>query len=102
MPRYRLGKITNKYHILEIISHSFFRQRVFTYLQRASRSFRQLLRENFKAAEFMSVDALSHLSELPSRKSYITVGAYFMQASLICLGGHDRFYAEVHETLYVY
>jgi hypothetical protein len=66
LPKYRLGRITNKYHMLDIIFLSFFRQKSFAYFHRASRSFRQLLKENFKAALFMSEDAFSHMSELPS------------------------------------
>ena len=38
--KYRLGRITNKYLILDIIFCSFFRQRGFAFLHQASKSFR--------------------------------------------------------------
>jgi hypothetical protein len=49
-PRFLLGKITNKYLIIEILAYSFedFKQ-VFTYLHSSSRSMRQLLIENYIA-----------------------------------------------------
>jgi hypothetical protein len=65
MPKYSLGKITNKYLILEVIFCSFYKQKGFAYLLKASRSFRKLLRENLNAALFMSEDALSHITDLP-------------------------------------
>ena len=65
MPKYSLGKITNKYLILEVIFCSFYKQKGFAYLLQASRSLRKLLRENLNAALFMSEDALSHITDLP-------------------------------------
>jgi hypothetical protein len=63
--KYRLGRITNKYLILDIVFCSFFRQRGFAYLHQASKSLRQLLRENFQAALGLSEDALDHIEKLP-------------------------------------
>lgn len=56
--KYRLGRITNKYLILDIIFYSLFKQRGFAYLNQISKSLRKLLRENFKAALSLSKDAL--------------------------------------------
>ena len=56
-PKYRLGKITNKYHILEIIFFAFYRQKGLKYLQKVDKKFKQLLSDNLKAAIFMSKDA---------------------------------------------
>jgi hypothetical protein len=64
-PKYRLGKITNKFLILDLIFSSFFRSKGLTFLFQACKNFRKLLRENYKASKFMSEDALDHLKELP-------------------------------------
>ena len=45
-PMYHLGKITNKYHILEIIFFAFYRQKGFKYLQKVDKKFKQLLSDN--------------------------------------------------------
>lgn len=70
-PKYRLGKIPNKYLILDIIFFSYYKQKGFKYLLKVSKSFRQLLRENYEAALKISEDALSHLTELPCTISQI-------------------------------
>jgi hypothetical protein len=64
--KYRLGQITNKYHILDILSWSFFRQKGLPYLFQISTSYRQLLKENYEASLLISEDALSHIEDLPS------------------------------------
>ena len=53
-PKYRLGKITNKFLILDITFLSFFRKNGLTYLFQGCKIFRKLLKENYKAAKFMS------------------------------------------------
>ena len=70
-PKYRFGKITNKYHILEIFSYSFFKQKGFSYIFNTSPTFRQLLKGNFNAALLIFEDALSHIDSLPQTHSYI-------------------------------
>ena len=60
-PRYLLGKVKSKYLILEVIFTSFYRKKGFTYLNQASKRLRQLLKENLKAALFMSKDAFNHI-----------------------------------------
>ena len=66
-PRYRLGKITNKFLILEIIFSSFFRKNGLTYLFQGCKIFRSLLKENYKAAKFMSKEALKDFEDRVSR-----------------------------------
>jgi hypothetical protein len=90
--KYRLGKITSKYHIFEIIFSSFYKQRGITYLLQASHTFRQLLIENLKAAYSTSVDALSHLADLPSTTSHLVLPVSLMiPVSFLALIG-DRLY----------
>jgi hypothetical protein len=60
-PKYLLGKITSKYLILEIISCAYYKQKGVISIFKISRSFRTLLRENFKAAVLISEDAISHI-----------------------------------------
>jgi len=62
-PKYHLGKITNKFLILDIIFASFFRENGLTYLFQGCKKFRTLLKENYKAAKLMSKDALKDLEE---------------------------------------
>ena len=66
-PKYRLAKITNKFLILEIIFSSFFRKNGLTYLFQGCKIFRTLLKENFKAAKFMSKEALKDFEDRVSR-----------------------------------
>ena len=56
--KYRLGKITNKYIVLEIIFCAFYRQNGFKLLYQANKKFKRLLTENYQAAINMSKDAL--------------------------------------------
>ena len=44
--KYRLGKITSKYLILEIIFCAFYRQKGFKYIQQVNKKFKQLLSDN--------------------------------------------------------
>jgi len=57
-PKYHLGKITSKFLILDVIFNSFFRKNGLTYLFQGCKEFRILLKENYKAAKFMSKEAL--------------------------------------------
>jgi hypothetical protein len=63
-----------------------------------SRSYRQLLVENFKAAGFMSEDALKHIELMPFTRSQIELPGH---AEFVLLSG-DRVYAGLDKTLYVY
>lgn len=100
--KYRLGKIRNKYHILEIIFSSFYKQKGMIYLLQASHSFRQLLIENLKAAYSTSEDALSHLPDLPSTSTQLVLpGTLMIPVSFLALIG-DRLYNAAEKTLYVY
>jgi hypothetical protein len=65
-PKYLLGKIPNKYLILDMIFYSYYKQKSFNFIFQACRSFRQLLKENYEASGLMSEDALSHIKDLPS------------------------------------
>jgi hypothetical protein len=56
--KYRLGRIISKYHILDIIFTSFYKEKGIGFLGYTSRSFRQLLIENLKDALSYSEDAL--------------------------------------------
>ena len=64
--KFRLGKVTNKYLILEILSYSFWKQRTFIYLLYTSRSLRELLTENLLPAQMTCEDALLHIEDLPN------------------------------------
>ena len=66
-PRYRLGKITNKFLILDIIFSSFFRKNGLKYLFQGCKIFRTLLKENYEAAKFMSKEALKDFEDRVSR-----------------------------------
>jgi hypothetical protein len=59
--KYRLGKITSKYLILDVIFCVFYRSKGFTFLHQASRSLRKLLKENYQAGKYMSIDAFSRI-----------------------------------------
>jgi hypothetical protein len=110
-PRYRLGKITNKFLILDIIFSSFFRKNGLTYLFQGCKIFRTLLKENYKAAKFMSKEALKDFEERVSRSllhrndlhcttSQVDLPdndpVYFVYLS------EDKLYTEADKTLYVY
>ena len=100
--KYHLGKIINKYHILEIIFRSFYKQKGISYLLQASHSFRQLLIENLKAAYSTSEDALSHLADLPSTSTQVNLpGSLMIPVSFLALIG-DRLYNAAEKTFYVY
>jgi hypothetical protein len=66
-PMYRLGKITNKFLILEIIFLSFSRKNGLTYLFQGYKKFRKLVKENYKAAKFMSIEALKDFEDRVSQ-----------------------------------
>jgi hypothetical protein len=100
-PKYRLGRVTNKYHILEILFFSFYRQRGFKHLFKASRSLRQLLIENFTAALAMSDDAFSHIKDFPSTISQVDLPESDIPISFVLLSG-DFLYTECNKTLHVY
>ena len=103
MPKYSLGKITNKYLILEVIFSSFYKQKGFAYLLKASRSLRQLLIENLNAALFMSEDALSHITDLPRTISMIDLPESDGSVHFVLLsGGGDRLYTVADKSLLVY
>jgi hypothetical protein len=53
--------------------NSFYNKKGMDFIFRASRSLRQLLRENQKAAIFMSEDVLSHIERMPFTISQIDV-----------------------------
>ena len=110
-PRYRLGKITNKFLILDIIFSSFFRKNGLTYLFQGCKIFRTLLKENYKAAKFMSKEALKdfedrvsrsllHRNDLPSTTFQADLPesdyVFFIYLS------EDRLYTEANYTLNVY
>ena len=65
LAKYRLGRITCKYLIIDIIFWSSFRQRGFAFLHQASKSLRKLLRENLLAAITFSKHAIDYIKELP-------------------------------------
>jgi hypothetical protein len=109
-PRYRLGKITNKFLILDIIFSSFFRKNGLTYLFQGCKIFRTLLKENYKAAKFMSKEALKdfedrvsrsllHRKDLPCSTSQVDLSGN--DVMFVYLSG-DKLYTEADKTLYVY
>ena len=93
--------VTNKYLILDIIFFSSFRQGGFAYLHQASKSLRKLLRENFKAALYLSEDALEHIEELPRTTSKVELPRSRDAVFLVLLSG-DRLYTSEFGTLNVY
>ena len=100
-PKYRLGKITNKYHILDIIFSTFYKQKGIVFLTKTSRCFRKLLRENLKAALSMSEDALHHILDLPRTLSQIALPVKEAPVHFVYLH-EDLLYSEAGKTLYVY
>ena len=52
--KYRLGKVTNKYLILDINFHAHFYESGLPFLHQVCKSYRQLIKENLKAAKLMS------------------------------------------------
>ena len=102
LAEYRLGKIVNKYLILDIIFFSCLRQRGFVFLHQASKNLRQLLRDNFKAALYLSEDALEHIEQLPRTISVFELpGISYEEAHFLLLSG-DRLYTTAQETLHVF
>ena len=93
LAKYRIGKITNKYQILDIIFRSFYRQRGFAYLNQASKSLRQLLRDNNKAALYLSENALEHIKELPCTNYTVKLPGTGNLVNFVCISG-DRLYTE--------
>ena len=100
-PKYRLGKSTNKYHILDILSYSFFKQKGFSYIFQTSTTFRQLLKENFNAALLIFEDALSHIDSLPQTHSYIKLPVTNNEVSFVLMAA-GRLYTEYDSYLHVY
>ena len=80
---------------------SSFRQGVFAYLHQASKSLRQLLRENFKVALSLSEDALEHIEELPCKISKLELPGIGEKVKFVLLSG-DRLFSAADYTLYVY
>ena len=101
LPKYRLGRITNKYIIMDIIFVSFYKQKGIIFLLRISRSFRKLLIENFKAASFYAEDALDHIQDLPCTISQIDLPRALFFIGFVLLNG-DRVYIVADKTLYEY
>jgi hypothetical protein len=110
-PRYRLGKISNKFLILDILFSSFFRKSGLTYLFQGCKIFRTLLKENYKAAKFMSKEALKdfedrvsrsllHRNDLPCTKSQVDLPGND-HVSFVYLS-EDKLYTEANKTLFVY
>jgi hypothetical protein len=89
-PKYRLGKIFNKFLILDVVFYSFFRTEGLNYLFKGCNKFRKLLRENYKCAKFMSEDALDHIMELPFTISQLDLAGRFY-VYFVYLGG-DKLY----------
>jgi hypothetical protein len=78
--------------------YSFFKQKGMHRLLRTSRSFRQLLIENYKAAIYYAEEALDHIHQLPFKMSQIDLpGPVFF----VRLSG-ERVYTSFGGTLYVY
>ena len=100
--KYRLGKITNKYHILEILSWSFYRQKSFPCLFQISKSYRQLLTGNYEASLLISEDALSHIEDLPSTITQVDLPDNITCHVQLVLISEDRIYTVDNQTLYVY
>jgi hypothetical protein len=110
-PRYRLGKITNKFLILDIIFSSFFRKNGLTYLFQGCKIFRTLVKENYKAAKFMSKEALKDFEDRVSR-SLLHRNVLPCSTSQVDLPGNfgvrfvylseDKLYTQENKTLYVY
>ena len=112
-PKYHLGKITNKFLILDIIFSSFHRENGVTFLFQGCKKFRTLLKENYKAAKLMSKDALRdleervshsllHRNDLPCTTSQAEIPDLETgYVSFVCLNGEKLFTAE-GRTLYVY
>jgi hypothetical protein len=110
-PRYHLGKITNKFLILDIIFSSYFRKNGLTYLFQGCKIFRTLLKENYKAAKFMSKDALKdfedrvsrsllHRNDLPCTTSQVDLPGND-HVNFVYLSG-DNLYTAAYKTLYVF
>jgi hypothetical protein len=108
-PRYRLGKITNKFLILDIIFSSFFRKNGLTYLFQGCKIFRTLLKENYKAAKFMSKEedfedrvsrSLLHRNDLSCTTSQVALPGKD-RARFVYLS-EDKLYTMAKGTLYVY
>ena len=75
------------------------------FLLRTSKSFRQLLIENYKAACFYAEDALDHIEDLPFTICQIELGApksYDDDLPLLVHLSGERVFACIIDTLYVY
>ena len=101
LAKYRLGMVTNKYLILDILFFSFFRKRGFNYIHQTSKSLRLLLEDNYIAALSLSEDALNHLKGLPSTVSQIDFPESKDRVSFVYLS-EERFYTEADKTLHVF
>jgi hypothetical protein len=111
-PRYHLGKITNKFLILDIIFLSFFRKNGLSYLFQGCKIFRTLLKENYKAAKFMSKEALKdfedrvsrsllHRNDLPCTTSQVDLPLDRDYVYFVCLS-EEKLFTAAAKTLYVY
>ena len=99
--KYRLGRITNKYLIVDVIFSSFFRKNGFAYIHQASKILRQLWRDNFKAALALSEDVLEHIYRIPCEISTVALPETGGSVQFVLLSG-DRLYTSAEQTLYVY
>jgi hypothetical protein len=99
--KYRLGKVTNKYLILDILSYSFWKQSTFIYLLKTSRNLRQLLIQNLLTAQSTCEDALLHIKELPSTLTDIDLGKQLSPVSFVLLSGNSL-YTDSNRTLQVF
>ena len=68
------------------------------FLFQTSKSLRQLLIENYKAASFYAEDALDHIEDLTFTVSQID---FLCSVNFVLLNG-DRVYTAIGETLYEY
>ena len=84
-PMYRLGKITNKFLILDTIFLSFFRKAGLAFLFQGCKIFRKLLKENYKAAKFMSIEAIKDFEDRVSR-------SLLHRYDLPCTTSHSQVY----------
>jgi hypothetical protein len=98
---FHLGRITNKYLILEVIFYPFYRKKGLAYLFKGSRKLRQLVIENYQAARYISLDALQHIPKLPQTVTKVDFEDGYDPVTMVYLN-EDRLYTEVDTILRVY
>lgn len=103
--KYRLGKLCNKYLILDIIFTAYFRKKGLTYLFRASKNLMQLLKENLRTALGMSKEgasyALQNFEKLACTRSSFDLPQREWQQIFVETHG-DRLYTQAAQSLLVY